>query len=361
MRSSWTEQDGRRSARGTRACGLCLWVGLGALLTIVCVVPVTAPIASAAANPTALSASKHHSRHKHHRRSHRGVPRGFAGSSGGRTITGRGAAGNPFTCSTRYQWCVTPSSQCTWWAYEQRPDIYDYAVAHGVPTGGLAPGGGYWWDAWRWLPNAQRVGIPTGTHPVAGAIVVFPKGYGRSSVGHVAYVQSVNADGSYLVTEHNWNGHPNTTSRQVTPGYPGVAFIYGGPAGDGNSGSNPPTLPPPVVQPPPVISPQPPPSVVPPAPAPGPVSYVHHVVGTCSEGACGLKERSGPGYSNYTQVGVVYDGNEIDIVCQTAGQPVYGLHATSAIWDRLTNGSYVSDYYTDTPNIGTFSPPIPQC
>ena len=71
--------------------------------------------------------------------------------------------------------------------------------------------------------------------------------------------------------------------------------------------------------------------------------------------------RTGPGYTAYGSVGTRYDGQQVDILCQTTGEPVHGLHATSPIWDKLTNGTYVSDYYTDTPNVGVYSPPIPHC
>jgi cell wall-associated NlpC family hydrolase len=124
------------------------------------------------------------------------------------------------------------------------------------------------------------------------------------------------------------------------------------------TGSAPPLFP---AQPAPQPTPAPQPNPAPQGNTPAPAVYPHHVVGTCSEGACGLKKRAGPGYTNYAQVGVVYDGQQIDIVCQTMGQAVQGLHATSAVWDKLSDGSYVSDYYTDTPNVGVFSPPIPQC
>jgi hypothetical protein len=49
----------------------------------------------------------------------------------------------------------------------------------------------------------------------------------------LAYVETVNADGSYYVSERNWNGNPNVTKRLVYAGVPGVGFIYGGPAGQG--------------------------------------------------------------------------------------------------------------------------------
>ena len=94
-----------------------------------------------------------------------------------------------------------------------------------------------------------------------------------------------------------------------------------------------------------------------------PPYYVYHVYGTCADGGCGLHERSGPGYSNYPVVGTLYDGDEVDIVCQTAGELVTPNSGTpSDVWDKLTNGAYVTDVYVDTPGTGgNFSPPIPQC
>ncbi len=56
-------------------------------------------------------------------------------------------------------------------------------------------------------------------------------------------------------------------------------------------------------------------------------------------------------------------GAAVNITCQTRG----GLVGNSTIWDMLagqaSNGSsrYVPDYNVDTPNDGTFSPPLPQC
>jgi len=124
------------------------------------------------------------------------------------------------------------AGQCTYHAYETRPDVYDIAISRGVRRG-RAPSGGYWWDAWRWLGNAQAAGIATGVEPVPDALVVFPRGYGGSSIGHVAYVQRVNQNGSYVISERNWNHNPNITTRVVRPGYAGIRFIYGGPAGTG--------------------------------------------------------------------------------------------------------------------------------
>jgi hypothetical protein len=56
-------------------------------------------------------------------------------------------------------------------------------------------------------------------------------------------------------------------------------------------------------------------------------------------------------------VGSLGNGATVNIGCQTRGSSVNG----SSIWDRLSGGGYIPDYYVDTQNIGTFSPGIPQC
>ena len=86
-------------------------------------------------------------------------------------------------------------------------------------------------------------------------------------------------------------------------------------------------------------------------------------INTCANGGCGLHVRKGPGYSHYASVGLLHDGEKVRIVCQAVGEPVSGLNGTSSdVWDRLTDGHWVADYYVDTPGVeGAFSPPIPRC
>ena len=90
---------------------------------------------------------------------------------------------------------------CTDYVHLKRPD---------VPIFGNA---GY-----NWVSAAQAAGFATGSTPQAGAIAVMP--------GHVAYVESVNADGSYTVSEMGWNYKADSYNiRTVQPGAFG-AFIY---------------------------------------------------------------------------------------------------------------------------------------
>jgi surface antigen len=90
---------------------------------------------------------------------------------------------------------------CTDYVASKRSDISVYGNA------------GY-----NWVSAAQAEGKATGSAPKAGAVAV--------TNGHVAYVESVNADGSYVVSEMGWNytaGQYN--QRTVQPGTFG-AFIY---------------------------------------------------------------------------------------------------------------------------------------
>lgn len=85
----------------------------------------------------------------------------------------------------------------------------------------------------------------------------------------------------------------------------------------------------------------------------------YHVV----VGSAGLSAHSGPG-TNYQVVGHLVNGQAIDISCQTKGTLVgVGLPGTPTdIWDQLSNGWYITDYYTSTPGLaGSYTAGIPQC
>ena len=90
---------------------------------------------------------------------------------------------------------------CTDYVHSRRPDVPIYGNA------------GY-----NWISAAQAQGRATGTTPRAGAIAVMN--------GHVAYVESVNGDGTYTVSEMGWNYKAgNYNQRTVGPGAFG-GFIY---------------------------------------------------------------------------------------------------------------------------------------
>jgi LysM repeat protein len=80
-------------------------------------------------------------------------------------------------------------------------------------------------DAGFWYQNAAAQGYAVGPTPRPGSIMVT----WESWAGHVAYVESVNADGSWVVTEMNWVAFDVINQRTIKPGQLGkalVGFIY---------------------------------------------------------------------------------------------------------------------------------------
>ncbi len=80
-------------------------------------------------------------------------------------------------------------------------------------------------DAGYWYDNAKAQGYPVGPTPKVGAIMVTWESY----LGHVAYVESVNADGSWTVSEMNYVAFDVIDWRTIKPGQLGsklVGFIY---------------------------------------------------------------------------------------------------------------------------------------
>ena len=78
-------------------------------------------------------------------------------------------------------------------------------------------------NAIQWWPNARAYGYPEGQTPVVGAVMVTRESY----LGHVAYVESVNGDGSWTVSEMNYVAWDVVDRRTIFPGQvPLVGFIY---------------------------------------------------------------------------------------------------------------------------------------
>lgn len=80
-------------------------------------------------------------------------------------------------------------------------------------------------DAGYWYANASAQGYAVGPTPKVGSIMVT----WESWAGHVAYVESVNADGSWTVSEMNWLAFNTIDIRTIKPGQLGsrlVGFIY---------------------------------------------------------------------------------------------------------------------------------------
>lgn len=80
-------------------------------------------------------------------------------------------------------------------------------------------------DAGYWYANASAQGYAVGATPKVGSIMVT----WESWAGHVAYVEAVNPDGSWVVSEMNWVAFDVIDQRTIKPGQLGgklVGFIY---------------------------------------------------------------------------------------------------------------------------------------
>lgn len=90
---------------------------------------------------------------------------------------------------------------CTWYAKQRRPDLPNR----------LGNGG-------QWLMNAAAQGYATGTTPRAGAIA--------ETYGHVAYVESVNSDGTIVISEMNGPAGFGVVGTRTVPASQYFGYIY---------------------------------------------------------------------------------------------------------------------------------------
>ena len=70
-----------------------------------------------------------------------------------------------------------------------------------------------------------------------------------------------------------------------------------------------------------------------------------------------LARRHGPGTSYATYPGLLPIGSLAWVTCQRTGTKV----GTTVVWDRLTDGSWVTDYYVANASNTTYSSPIRRC
>ena len=70
----------------------------------------------------------------------------------------------------------------------------------------------------------------------------------------------------------------------------------------------------------------------------------------------GLNARTGPAKS-YRIVKTYPPHATVQVVCQAPGSAIF----STDVWDKLSNGSYVSDYYLNTPSKTGYSVPLPRC
>lgn len=82
--------------------------------------------------------------------------------------------------------------QCTWGVAQRLP----------IPPS--------WGNANQWPTSAAIAGYQEGVTPKAGSVAV---SFTDSWLGHVAVVEAVNPDGSFLIWEMNYNGSYSTDER----------------------------------------------------------------------------------------------------------------------------------------------------
>lgn len=115
-------------------------------------------------------------------------------------VTGklRGAGTPSFGNSFPWGWC-------TWWVANKRS----------IPWSG---------NAGQWYGNARAMGYAVGKTPQAGAVYV---SWENPYYGHVGYVESVNANGSFTISEMNYVGFGVVNTRTITPGTTStIGFVY---------------------------------------------------------------------------------------------------------------------------------------
>lgn len=66
-------------------------------------------------------------------------------------------------------------------------------------------------------PNAQRFGMSVSEAPAVGSVMWHKDTSIAWGLGHVAYVERINDDGSAVVSEMNYRGWNVISERTVTP------------------------------------------------------------------------------------------------------------------------------------------------
>lgn len=124
-------------------------------------------------------------------------------SYGGGTGTGIGGDGNHFFFG-----------QCTYWAAYR----YHQLTGYWVPWLG---------NASAWAYSAPAFGWNVSSTPRVGSIIVLaPGAEGAGPYGHVAIVESINADGSLTTSNFNWAGYFGMMTYVTFYPGPGILFVW---------------------------------------------------------------------------------------------------------------------------------------
>ena len=104
---------------------------------------------------------------------------------------------------------------CTSWAYERRVQL-------GHPVGS------YWGNGATWDSSARAAGYVVDKVPTVGAVMQMPAYVDAytGAYGHVAIVESVNADGSVYISEMNYAGNFNVVTYRTVPAAQAALYNY---------------------------------------------------------------------------------------------------------------------------------------
>lgn len=138
---------------------------------------------------------------------------------------GRVVAGDPNHGGYPYDWAPAPKTgkyiPDQWGMYMRQ--CVSYTAWKVYQTYGSMPYWGGHGNANQWDDNARSAGIPVGSTPKVKSVAVWHTGY----YGHVAWVEKVNSDGTFDVSEYN-RGGDGLYHERTDVSASGVVFIYFG-------------------------------------------------------------------------------------------------------------------------------------
>lgn len=128
-----------------------------------------------------------------------------AASTGGSGSSGSTGYNTPiFNHSNLYDW-----GQCTYHVFNKRAQI-----GKGIST--------YWWNANSWDTGAAADGYTVDHKATVGSILQSDQGY----YGHVAFVESVNSNGSITISEMNYGASPGIVTYRTIPASQVSSYKY---------------------------------------------------------------------------------------------------------------------------------------
>lgn len=129
---------------------------------------------------------------------------GSTSTSGSGTSSSSGYYTPKFNHSNLYDW-----GQCTWHVFNKRAQI-----GKGIST--------YWWNANNWDTASAADGYTVDHRATVGSILQSDAGY----YGHVAFVESVNSNGSITVSEMNYSASPGIATTRTIPASQVSSYKY---------------------------------------------------------------------------------------------------------------------------------------